>query len=233
MALTYAELDLDINLSLSSFPYSTSSSFATTADSLVIVAIRTECDSITEAQHYTLSGDNITNSGFIAAKYRNGSTTVCFEWYSATGTGDTDNLTVNYNGSGLSFAGGITDTMHIGVWEARGESGLSVRQHKTAAASNATASVTLDSAVLAGNECFYTASWSDPTDVATPGSGWTELTEISVTNLHYAQWHSSPSGSQNGQVSNIASMNNVSIILEINKPSSSSSGGGFGHIPIN
>lgn len=233
MALSYSLLDVDNNPTLTSYPHVTGDSFATTSGSLVIVAIRTLCDSITEAQHYTLSGDLISSPAFIVAKLRSGSTTNCWEFYSATGTGSTDNLTINYNGSGISFAGGITDTIHVLTWEITGATGLTVSQFKTATGSSATASVTLDSTVAAGSECFYTATWQDVTDSASPGSGWTQVNQIAASQFMYAQYHPSPSGAQSGQVSNIASQDYLAIIYEIAVPGSGGTDGGFGHIPIN
>lgn len=225
MALSYSRLIRD-ELPTFGGGTLTVASNTTTSGSLVFVVVTTQASTITEASHFTAVSGNCSSLASLGAKYQSGSTTTCTEWYSATGSGSTGTTV-------LTYSSGITTVaaQAVMIYEVTGASGLTVLQSARASGSNGTASVTLSGAVTSGNECFYMAVWNS-SNTATPGTGWTEQTDINFNSWHaYAQYHPTPSGSQNGAVT-VSSVANVSIITEINNPSAPR-GGGWGPIPIN
>lgn len=93
---------------------------------------------------------------------------------------------------------------------------IGLRQEKAGENSATTTNpVTLDAAANPDSLCVYIGQWQDAADGASPGSGWTELTDASATDTRiYVQHRTSPSGLQSGQVSAIASQDAVAWIFE-------------------
>lgn len=203
-------------------------SYTTTSGSLVFVQITTTAAAVTEAQHFTSISGPSSSLTFLGCKQLSGGTTKCVEWYYAAGAGSTGTSNVTYSGSGFT----TISSQEAFVWEVTGGTGLTILQSAFAKATNATGTVTLGSSVQSGNECVYMAAF-DSNDTATPGSGWTEITDQNINSLHgYYQRHPTPSGSQNGACTITSSIGNASAIVEINNPATVSTGGGWGFIPI-
>lgn len=208
------------------------SSFTTTAGSLVYIVIRTEADVVSAGDLFNPVGSPVTNVNYVRSTGPSGIVNVRVALYSAEGTGNTGTMSQGYEGSGISFTGGVTDNQQIEVYQAvqAGVTSNTVIQSNGASATSSTATVTLDDPVVPGNECLYIGHWTDYTDVATPGTGWTELSDTSTLSPMYAQYHSSPTGAQSGQVSAIASQANCSMIIEIEN--TQNRGGGWGTVGI-
>lgn len=230
MALTYTTVVTDPSTSMPLTTLQIASGTTTSGSLMLCMVVVTASGGVTEAQHFTATaGSNISDLVFLGAKRLGSSTTRCAEWYQLTGAGGTSNPNLTW--SGLGFVGSSA-SLGVAMWEVTGVSGLTIRQSAAQKATNATASVSLSSAVLTGNECFFMGTWTDFSDNATPASGWTEKTDTALANERgYGMYHPTPTGSQNGQVSAIASMDNASMIVEINNPSGQRDGG-FGSIPI-
>jgi hypothetical protein len=133
------------------------------------------------------------------------------DWWVARSTAAGGTVTVDLSGTPdwyIAFA----------AISLEGSAGMSIIQSNYVAATSSTATVALPSSVRAGSECLYMASWADPADSATPGTGWTEVTggDVSRTAARfYAQYHPSPSGAQSGAVSALTSQANRAVIFEI------------------
>lgn len=193
------------------------SSFSATAGSTVVIQVA--CGGFYYPTSFTsLTGAPITGATLLydAVEFYNSAgyheTTGL---YVATATGSSGTITLTYpdvdpvgsntpqNGSFLAIE--VVPQVTV-VQSARAQT----------TAGNSTATVTLSSSVGTGTECLYLAVWDGSTDDATPGSGWTEISDAAAgSNRVYAQYEPTPSGSQNGQVSGIASHPNASYILEL------------------